>query len=337
MKCSHCASNLQDTATTCPNCGANVQQEQQDTQQHPQAFSYLPEGTPPWPTTIPEHHHNHVTQAQFANNHDSQSTFTNPPSSAKQRRGGLLTILSILVLMPLLGSLITLGLLYAHGQFTPKPAANPMEMLSMYSNPTPDANNATPGTAQATSTGTATETSTPDHTNNQSSPVATLPATTNVKTYTNKDINMSLQYPSDWSLGQISSENSAARTLPIQPPQSYGMQIYIEHLTDAFSAFFTDASELNRRNIQSLFQIQNAHDIQKISSPNTHPTIAGTTWDQADATLQVGTSQKLHFTTISVEHNGSYYSIYFLMPDAIYQDAMQKYMQPLLASLQFSS
>ena len=334
MKCSHCSGDLQDTATTCPQCGAD--QDKQNQQYPATTFSYLPAGTPPWPTTIPGYRHEHET---FATNQPAPVP-TLLSSKRERKNTGFLNTLSILILMPVIGSLITLGLLYANGQFMHGSSSNSASTQGTYNNSARSAHHTDssapqPATPQTTSTPLATSEAT--QTATQTGPASTLPTTRSFRTYSNKDINMSLRYPSDWSLGQTSHANNVVTTLPLQPPQNYGMQIYIEHLTNAFSAFFNDASELNRRNIQSLFQLQNVHDIQKLSSPDAKPTIADATWEQADTTLQVGTSPKLHFTTISVQHNGSYYSTYFLIPENIYQDAMQKYIQPLLASIKFLS
>ena len=43
----------------------------------------------------------------------------------------------------------------------------------------------------------------------------------------------------------------------------------------------------------------------------------------------------MHFATISVQHNKLYYTILLLIPDVYYDEAMQKYIQPMLDSLQF--
>jgi hypothetical protein len=336
MKCARCSNDVQDTAIACPHCGTNTVQDQQAQQHSTKRFSYLPPGTPPWPTIIGEHKYNRETGTHtgFADNHP---VAISSPLTRTHKNTGFLKMLSILILMPIIGSLVTLGLLYAQGQFRPGSSSNIASVHHVDNNTTTSSDNADPGVPQGAATPQATSTATVTQTTSQPGSVATLPATTNFKAYTNKDINMSLRYPSDWSVGQVTQGNNTAATLPIQPPQNYGMQMYVEHLTNAFSTFFNDAGELNRRNTQSLFQLQGAHDIQKIASPGAAPTIADTRWEQSDTTLQVGTSPKLHFTTISVQHNGSYYSTYFLMPDSMYQDALQKYIQPLLASMKFLS
>ncbi len=44
-----------------------------------------------------------------------------------------------------------------------------------------------------------------------------------------------------------------------------------------------------------------------------------------------------HLTTIAVQHNQLYYDILYYAPAIVYNEAMQKYFQPMLDSIQFQS
>src|SRR5579859_2035736 len=81
----------------------------------PSTFSYLPPGTPPWPST-PLPKMPYPNEAQGA-----QPTSTDAASTGKTKRSGppILAGLVFLVLIPVLFAGVTLGSLYAQGLFPP--------------------------------------------------------------------------------------------------------------------------------------------------------------------------------------------------------------------------
>src|SRR5579859_5473938 len=81
----------------------------------PSTFSYLPPGTPPWPSTpLPKMPYPYEAQG-------AQQTSTNAASTGKTKRAGhpILAGLFFLVLIPVLFAGGTLGYLYTQGLFPP--------------------------------------------------------------------------------------------------------------------------------------------------------------------------------------------------------------------------
>ncbi len=110
MTCSHCQAELPDSATTCHQCGTATQQGQ------PTTFSYLPVGTPPWPTTVP-------ARLPYGLESPSVAPVTSATTSqtGKPRRSArsVLLAIAVLVLIPILGSAFTLPILYLYGDLFP--------------------------------------------------------------------------------------------------------------------------------------------------------------------------------------------------------------------------
>jgi hypothetical protein len=105
MTCSHCQAELPDSAATCPQCGTATQQGQ------PTTFSYLPAGTPPWPTTVPARLP-HTLESPTATAGSVSSSKTEKP---KRSLRSILLAVAILVLIPIIGSAFTLTNLYLSG------------------------------------------------------------------------------------------------------------------------------------------------------------------------------------------------------------------------------
>src|SRR5579872_1170913 len=103
MTCSQCGTTLPESATYCLKCGATVRSA---------AFSYLPSGAPPWPTSSAE-----MPSFGKAKFQEEAPAIVQVP---KQRRSPrrILVIAAFLLLAPLVGVGITLGSLWANGQFS---------------------------------------------------------------------------------------------------------------------------------------------------------------------------------------------------------------------------
>src|SRR5260370_968611 len=74
MNCPRCNTELPDTATYCVQCGAPS---------HPASFSYLPEGTPPWPTSAPKN----FSYMQETNVQPASSTYAEGTKPTSSRSG----------------------------------------------------------------------------------------------------------------------------------------------------------------------------------------------------------------------------------------------------------
>ncbi|GLV58715.1 hypothetical protein KDH_55450 [Dictyobacter sp. S3.2.2.5] len=300
MKCSQCSADLPDATAFCPRCGTNTYTS------HTSRFSYLPPGTPPWPATVPQ---------QLPGAIETQNATATPSIAGKKattrsgrKTGSILGIIAVLVIAPLVAALITAATLYSNGQLT-----------GLTAKPASKSNNP-PATA------------TPQ---TNSKPTNSLPAPSSFKTATNTNINMSVKYPSDWTLGSP-QQSTAATSLTITQDQ-IGISFVINRLSSAINSSISGVDDLNASTVQSLQQIQGSHEIQTVQATNANPTIAGDKWSQKDATLLDSQNTKIHFTTIADKHSKTYYVIYFLVPDSIYQEALQKYLNPMLSSAKFLS
>src|SRR5689334_12968579 len=107
MRCSHCQTELPDSAISCSHCGQSTHRE------GTAYFSYLPTGTPPWPTTIPSRLSTANALALSA-----QSAATTSKQHHRRSASGTLLIIAILILTPLIGVGLTLGTFYMQGGFS---------------------------------------------------------------------------------------------------------------------------------------------------------------------------------------------------------------------------
>src|SRR5882672_5816991 len=100
MKCSNCGAESPGSGPFCAQCGAPLRQ---DILRPTSTFSYLPEGTPSWPTTIPD-------KLPFVTQGGNKESATPEPASKPVERKKtparqlVLTAL-LVVLVPLLGVL----------------------------------------------------------------------------------------------------------------------------------------------------------------------------------------------------------------------------------------
>src|SRR2546430_7387836 len=107
MKCSNCGAESPGSGPFCAQCGAPLRQ---DTLRPTSTFSYLPEGTPPWPTTIPDKLP-FVTQASNKESTTTPEPVSKPVERKKTPTRQLVLTALLVVLVPLLGVLATLGTL----------------------------------------------------------------------------------------------------------------------------------------------------------------------------------------------------------------------------------
>lgn len=290
MRCSRCETELPDSAVVCSRCGAPTQ-----TGIMPSGFSYLPVGTPPWPTTVPQR----LTQS--AASIATAAALPAPP--ARRPLSKVLLTIAVLILIPLLGAGVTFASLYAQGKIGNNAAAT--QSSAQQAVPTP--------TTQART--------------------GPLPTPTSFKQISDKNLNVSLKYPSDWTADAIASDASSVQQHIYS--QQVGISFYFVHIEPSQSSQFTGVSDVNQQNLAGL-QAQGAN-IQVVSAQNPQPQFAGTTWTEMDGTFPDSNGDTIHVISISVQHNGAYYTIVSLIPQVYFTEASQKYIQPMLNSITFLS
>lgn len=238
------------------------------------------------------------------------------PRAGKQHptAGGILSSIAVLVLAPLIGAAIVFGLLYNQGYFASQ------------TQPATNASSKQPASTPATNSSNDT---------NASSQSGSVPAPTAFKTAKDTAVNVTLRYPSDWSLNQPNkTQNSSALLLE---QNKIGIDLIVQHFTSNFSSSIPSAQQLNQAYIQNLSQYSGIQNIQVVKSDNAAPNIGGDQWQQSEATFTDGQGTKQHFITIAVQHSKSYYGINIFVPDSLYKDASAKYFTPIFQSLKFLS
>jgi hypothetical protein len=294
MICSRCTTELPATATTCPQCGSSVQWSQSTT------FSYLPPGTPPWPTRVSDKLP-YFVEAK-ANDPFMGVAKTNVKVRTRPKVLALRVIGVILVLLvtPILGVLATLGVLALQGQFVPHPHVSLSHLPSQLI------------TASAT----------------------TLPAPSAFKLTSDGTMSISLQCPTDWTVGP-SDQSGDPIEFPITQP-NHLVRLYISRFSNTLSSQITGPDELNSELIGQMSQ--QFTSVKTVVAPSAQPTIANDQWTEQDATYLDQDNTQSHFATITVLHgHQNYYNINFVVSESLYQQAMQQYIQPILTSLKFLS
>lgn len=295
MICSRCTTELPAMATTCPQCGSSVPWSQSTT------FSYLPPGTPPWPVRVSEKLPYFVeakANEPFVGGVAKPGVKVRTRPSVLARR--VISVILVLLITPILGVLATVGILALQGQFSPHPHTSLSHL---------------PKQVGATST-------------------TALPPPSAFKLTSDGAMNISLQCPTDWTVGPTDPSGDPAE-FPITQP-NHVVRIYIARFSSTLSSQITGPDELNSELIGQMSQ--QFTSVKTVMAPSVAPTIANDQWTEQDATYLDQDNTQSHFTTITVLHNHqNYYNINFVMPQSVYQQAMQQYIQPMLTSLKFLS
>ena len=311
MTCPQCNADLPESATFCHTCGSPVRSV---------TFSYLPPGTPAWPATVPTMPIS-VTGNAIQNGKDleGRSVAATKPLPARPKRSprAVFIITALFILVPLLGIGVTLGSLWINGEFPAKTANASLTI------PTP-----TPTPAQQTGTS-GTPTPTTAVQTNQ------LPTPSSFQTYASKEVGVTLKYPVEWpkAAPQSSSDNSI--TLSFHPQQPNGIVLFVERFSSTTSARLTSTNDVNQGLLSAFQSTQGINNLHTITSSTPQLTIAGTQWDEQDATFSTNQGLTYHLVTIAVQHNHLFYNILYYAPSVVYNEAMQKYFQPMLDSIQF--
>ncbi len=303
MNCPRCYTELPDSATTCAQCGAPVR---------PATFSYLPAGAPPWPTSVPQNFsYGQKAIVQTAQDIRTVEGSIVPKSVVAQKKSslGIPAIIGLFLVSILIGGGVTFGILYANGQrlsLGPQSAQPTVQLPTSSASSTP--------TSQA----------------------GQLPTPTSFQTITNTDVGISMKYPSDWVTDPAQKTTSSV-SVGIHPQQQIGILIAIERLLPSASATVTSTSDINQANLAQFQNAQGFSNFHIVQPATPQPTIGGVQWDEMDATITNSQGVLFHLTTIAVQHNKLYYNIFYFAPNVNYNEAEQKYFQPMLNSFKFLS
>lgn len=295
MRCYRCNAEMPDSAMICPRCGSPAHQSVAAT------YSYLPAGTPPWPTTIP----------QRSSQSPAPPPDIQPARRTRRSAGKILLTLAIVILTPLIGIGATLGILYSQGQFPARAVAKiPSTHIASTTTLTP--------TPQAGSNAT-----------NQ------LPNPTSFKKTSSADLNVSVKYPSDWTAATPQKSSSTGSVSQDISSQNLGIDFSIIRFASSLNSQITGPNDINQNYLSNLNSTQGVTNLQVASAQQT--TIAGIQWTETDGVFTNSAGSKIHVAILSVQHNKVYYSILVVIPEAYHDEAIQKYIQPMFDSFQFLS
>ena len=320
MFCPRCNTELSDSASICSQCGSPVYagpttfspsgRPQEST------FSYLPAGTPQWPTTATLNtlYRADPRNAQAAYEPgDSLGEFESGRPARKPGSLSLPAIILLLILSVLVGSGITYGALAL--QRGTSGSQQPLHTIPL-----------TPAAAVTPSAGT-----TPGAT-----PTTVLPTPASFQPISNADVGVSTRYPSDWT-ADAPQKSSTSALISVHPAQLNGIAISFERYSQSSSATFKSTRDVNQVNFTQFQSVQGISNFQVIPSPTSQQTIGGTVWDEQDATFSNSNNVVFHLTTFAAQYKQIYYDIVYFAPDNVFSQAVQKYFQPMLASFKFLS
>lgn len=309
MNCPRCNTELPDLAVFCVQCGSTIR---------PATFSYLPTGVPAWPTEqLKDTHYTNGAPSEsalFVVQSEASSGKSSYAAPFKKNRLGIPAIIGLFILSLLIGGGLTFGILYLNGQ---RLSIGPQPTLKLLKLPTPS----TSPTAVSL---------TPTPQGNQ------LPTPTAFQSATNKDLGISLQFPSDWIQDPAQKTTSGNTSVNFHPQQNLPVSMFIARLSSSVSAQVTDTNEVNQANIQGFGTNNNLQNFKALANTPQHRTIGGFSWDEQDATYSTSSGLLIHVVSISVKHNAIYYNILYFAPDSAYDEAFQKYYSPMLNSFKFS-
>src|SRR3989442_7284468 len=203
MNCPQCGAEVPDSALSCPRCDTPLRQV---------AFSYLPAGAPPWPSSTPQYHALMSSRASAVAERPVQQS--EPPISkrAPQKRwsgSALATLVTLFILTPLIGAGIALGVLAANGQFPAK---------TIVTNSTP----AVPpqGTPGVQGTG---------------QPGQGSGGLQSISSISSSKLHVSMKFPSDWT--EDASHTSADSPYVVfRPPSQSGVVLALQRFSSSTSA-----------------------------------------------------------------------------------------------------
>ncbi|MBE3564337.1 MAG: hypothetical protein IMW90_01265 [Thermogemmatispora sp.] len=311
MTCTQCKLELPVYAVVCPQCGAAVSSGTST------YYSYLPADTPAWPRDPREA----SGPSLLVNNAAVQTAAAALPVQARPgaRPNRWLTAIAVLLLSCLLGAGFTVGLLWVHGYFAPKAPVRSVRIPSQ--------------APAATATATA---------GTQNSTTNVLPTPSSFKPLSNassQSLGLTLSLPQDWVEGQLNTSTSGVKTLTLDPPQSLSVPLsllIVQFPSDANQAF-PSAHDLDQFLIQNFAQATSLSNPQALTNTPQTRTVGGQDWSEDDVSFPLNNNQSLHLVTLSVMYKQHYYSLQFYASNDVFDEAMQKYYNPMLDSLHFTA
>lgn len=315
MNCPRCQNELADSATFCPACGSAIRPYT------PQKLSYLPPGTPTWPTNVPR-----GAAAVYTTLDSVSPTVVMPrPQLASQqtaRRTGRnwLLIAAVIILVPILGAAFTFGSLLLSGH---RGTTQPLSQQASSSTTNGSSSSQRPATSGTGTAATGNQLPTPQKFQDLTS-ISAL-------------IGVTMKYPSNWVASQPQQTQYGNSVILSPQQQQFGIEFAIGRYTAQVTSSVASADVMNQQILQALSTSAGVNNFQLTSSAPSQRTISGTAWEEQDAAFNDDNNTKIDVLSISVEHNKLYYNIETIIPDMYYNEAMQKYIQPMLDSVKFVS
>lgn len=308
MNCPRCSTELPDSALSCSRCGFQVR---------PASFSYVPAGSPPWPTTVPQNF-SYVMGAGSQATQPMQQTANIPAaksaSASRKSTLGIPSIMALFFISILIGGGATLGILFANGRFPSNTNNQPSRPVTLQQTPGS-------GFAPTPSLGT---------------PGSQLPTPTSFQAINSTDLGVSLKYPNGWIAGSPQKTTSGNTSIEIHP-QQLPIDFIVGRISATNSAQIGSTSDINQATLTQFQGTQGITNFQIVQPSSPKRTIGGTQWDEQDATFDSQNGVTLHLTTVTVQYKKLYYTMFFYVPDANYSEAIQKYFQPMFDSFKFLS
>lgn len=302
MKCPQCNTELPDSAIFCVQCGSTIRQS---------SFSYLPSGTPAWPSErlqSTQYRNTSLESTQYTDHSEASSKVASGSATSKKRMG-IPAILGLCFLSILIGGGLTFGILYLNGQrlaVGPQPTLKPLQL------PTPGASS-TPASSSSTS-----------------------PTPAAFQTIKSTDLGITMNYPSDWVTDPAQKSTDSAYVGIHPQQQQTGIYLAIERYTTSGSAKITNTSAINQFNLSQFQSQQDISNFQVVTPASAKRTIGGVQWDEQDATFSNANNVSFHLTTIAVQYKKLYYDILFYSPASSYDNTDQNDFLPMLNSFKFN-
>lgn len=316
MFCPRCNTELSDSATICSQCGSPVSVSLPP-QLQASTFSYLPSGTPQWPTTAPANVPYMSATGYAPTEYEPDDSLEDLEPVRRARKPGSLSLPAILLLL-FVSILIGGGLTYASLalQHHTTSSQQPTRPISL-----------TPATATTPGT----QASTPTVTGDQ------LPTPTSFLLASSTDLGFSMQYPAGWIQDKPQQGTNGNKDIAFHPSTQLSITLFIAQISAANSAQVSSTGDVNAGNIDGFGTNSSLPTPQVLTNTPTNRTIGGVSWAEEDAVFTPTSGSPIHVVSLAVKHTVYYYNILFFAPTSTYDEAMAKYYTKMLSSFQFTA
>jgi hypothetical protein len=161
-----------------------------------------------------------------------------------------------------------------------------------------------------------------------------LPTPSTYVNASSANVGLSFKYPSNWTLEPAQS-TAQSNYLDLHPTTFSGFLLQIERFTPSGSTSFKSTGDVNTNNIEQIKSGSGLTNFQDVQPPSPQQKVAGVEWDEQDITFDNSDGVTFYFVTIAVNYKNLYYDIVYFAPQSVFSEAIQKYYQPMLSSLQF--